>query len=45
LESDEWDDKQASYEELKQTIKFIHEEVLEKLRFADMKNKQAFDNR
>lgn len=45
LESDEWNDREATFAELRQTIKFIHEEVLERLKYADMRNKEAFDKR
>ena len=43
LPSEEWDEKEFNLADLVETVKYIHEEVLDKLRIADMKEKLAYD--
>lgn len=45
LQSEEWDDREFSLADIVETIRFIHEGVLERLRVADMREKLAYDKR
>ncbi len=41
----EWEDIEFSVENVMATTQYLHEEVFEKLKLADMKNKDSFDAR
>ncbi len=45
LESEEWDDRQFNLADLIETVRYLHEEVMGKMKFADMREKIAYDRR
>lgn len=45
LPSEEWEDRDFNLPDLVETVKYIHEVVLERITIADMKAKLAYDAR
>lgn len=45
IPAEDWDDKEFNLADLVETVKFIHEHVLDRIRVADMKAKLAYDAR
>jgi hypothetical protein len=43
LPAEEWDDREFNLADLSETIKYIHEVVLGRIKISDLKNKLAYD--